>query len=95
MYLCMYVTVSGVPLFMFVRFCVCLFVRSYVRTALKFGWFVRMYGKNKFWGTPPPKKKYFGGVQKKLSKNEKNLSCSKLPEMAKKWSKIVFEVKLD
>ena len=36
-------------------------------------------------GVPPPKKKNnLGGVQKIFVKNEKNQSCSKLPEMARK-----------
>ena len=34
---------------------------------------------------PPPKKKLkLGGVHKFFVKNEKNQSCSKLPEMARK-----------
>ena len=43
-------------------------------------------GQNKFWGTPPQKKikNNLGGVQKFVVKNEKNQSCSKLPEMARK-----------
>ena len=42
-------------------------------------------GKNKFCGTPPPKKifKKLEGVKKKFVENEKNQSCSKLPEMAR------------
>ena len=37
-------------------------------------------------GVPPPpqKKNNLGGVQKFVVKNEKNQSCSKLPEMARK-----------
>ena len=36
-------------------------------------------------GVPPPKKNSnLGGVQKFVVKNEKNQSCSKLPEMARK-----------
>ena len=45
-------------------------------------------GQNEFWGTPPPKKNKnnnnLGGVQKFIVKNEKNQSCEKLPEMARK-----------
>ena len=35
-------------------------------------------------GVPPPKKNYQGNVQKFVIKNEKNQSCSKMPEMARK-----------
>ena len=44
-------------------------------------------GENEFWGTPPPppqKINNLGGVQKFVVQNEKNQSCSKLPEMARK-----------
>ena len=37
---------------------------------------------------PPPPKKNLRGVQKNFDKNEKNQSCSKLPEMARKLVKI-------
>ena len=48
---------------------------------------VRKLVKNNFWTfkpPPPPQKKKLGGVQIKFVKNEKNQSCSKLPEMARK-----------
>ena len=43
-------------------------------------------GKNLFWSTPPlkKKKKNWEGVQFFFVNNEKNQSCSKLSEMAKK-----------